>query len=76
VAQAEERQALAAAKASRLRRELLEVKNKERAFARRDLAILTVQDRAKEQAEGSSAPRGTGLSVVEPLLSKPSADPG
>jgi len=58
VAQAEERQALAAAEASRLRRELLEVKSRERAFARRDLAIIAVQDRAKEQAEGSSAPGG------------------
>ncbi|EMD84691.1 hypothetical protein COCHEDRAFT_1092511 [Bipolaris maydis C5] len=75
VAQAEERQALAAAEASRLRRELLEVKSKERAFARRDLAIIAVQDRAKEQAEGNSAP-GTGLPVVEPSLSGPSADLG
>ncbi|KAL6161079.1 hypothetical protein ACJBU6_00212 [Exserohilum turcicum] len=56
VAQAEERQAQAAAETSRLRRELLEVKNKKRAFARRDLAIIAVQDRAKEEAEGSSAP--------------------
>ncbi|EMD93752.1 hypothetical protein COCHEDRAFT_1095699 [Bipolaris maydis C5] len=76
VAQAEERQALAAAEASRLRRELLEVKNRKRAFARRDLAIIAVQDRAKEQAEGSSAPGGTGLPVVEPPLSEPSADLG
>ena len=76
LAQAEERQALAAAESSRLRRELLEVKNKKRGFARRDLAIIAVQDRAKEQAEGSSAPGGTGLPVVEPSLSGPSADLG
>ncbi|KAL6161081.1 hypothetical protein ACJBU6_00213 [Exserohilum turcicum] len=75
VAQAEERQAQAAAETSRLRRELLEVKNKKRAFARRDLAIIAVQDHAKEEAEGSSAP-GTGLLVVEPPLSEPSADLG
>jgi hypothetical protein len=75
VAQAEERQALAAAEASRLRRELLEVKSRERSFARRDLALLHLQDRAKEQAEGSSTP-GTGLPVVEPPLSEPSADLG
>ena len=42
LAQAEERQALAAAESSRLRRELLEVKNKKRGFARRDLAIIAV----------------------------------
>ncbi|KAI1676381.1 GAL4 domain containing protein [Pyrenophora tritici-repentis] len=76
LAQAEERQALAAAESSRLRRELLEVKSKKRIFARRDLAIIAVQDRAKEQAEGSSAPGGTGFPVVEPSLSGPSADLG
>ncbi|EOA82232.1 uncharacterized protein SETTUDRAFT_23475 [Exserohilum turcica Et28A] len=76
LAQAEERQALAAAESSRLRRELLEVKNKKRGFARRDLAIIAVQDRAKEQAEGSSAPGGTSLPVVEPSLSESSADLG
>ncbi|KAK1920489.1 hypothetical protein P3342_002789 [Pyrenophora teres f. teres] len=36
--------------------ELLEVRKRERSFARRDLAILAVQDRAKEQVEGNSAP--------------------
>ena len=76
VAQAEERQALAAAEASRLRRELLKVKNRKRAFARRDLAIIAVQDRAKDQAEGSSAPGGTGLPVVESSLPESSADLG
>ncbi|KAK1912808.1 hypothetical protein P3342_004744 [Pyrenophora teres f. teres] len=55
VAQAEERQALAAAEASRLRRELLQVKSRERAFARRDLAILDFQEKATQQAEGSTA---------------------
>ncbi|EUC26829.1 hypothetical protein COCCADRAFT_10390 [Bipolaris zeicola 26-R-13] len=64
------------AQLSQQKLELLEVKKRERMFARRDLAILAVQDRAKEQAEGSSAPRGTGLPVVEPSLSEPLADPG
>ena len=82
IARAEERQALAAAEASRaaaetsrLRRELLETEAREQEFADRDLAILNLQDRAKEQAEGNSAP-GTGLPVVEPPLSEPSADLG
>ena len=52
------------------------MKKRERSFARRDLAILAVQDRAKEQAERSSAPGGIGLPVVEPPLSEPSADLG
>ncbi|EMD84688.1 hypothetical protein COCHEDRAFT_1021066 [Bipolaris maydis C5] len=63
IARAEERQALAAAEASRaaaetsrLRRELLETEAREQEFADRDLAILNLQDRAKEQAEGNSAP--------------------
>ncbi|EMD84782.1 hypothetical protein COCHEDRAFT_1020065, partial [Bipolaris maydis C5] len=56
--------------------QVLEVKNRKRAFARRDLAIIAVQDRAKEQAEGSSAPGGTGPPVVEPPLSEPLADSG
>ena len=55
--------------------ELLEVRKRERSFARRDLAILAVQDRAKEQAEGSSAP-GTDLLAVEPPLSGSPADLG
>ena len=62
--------------AARVRRELLEVEAREHDFADRDLAILNFQDRAKEQAEGSSAPGGTGLPVVEPSLSGPSADLG
>ncbi|EMD58067.1 hypothetical protein COCSADRAFT_52455, partial [Bipolaris sorokiniana ND90Pr] len=41
---------------SRLRRELLETEAREQEFADRDLAILNLQDRAKEQAEGNSAP--------------------
>jgi len=75
VAQAEERQALAAAEASRLRRELLEMKSQERALGRRDLAVLNFQDRAKEQAEGNIAP-STSLSAVEPPISEPFADSG
>ena len=82
IARAKERQALAAAKASCaavetscLRRKLLETKAQEQEFANQDLAILNLQDRAKEQAEGNSAP-GTGLPVVEPPLSEPSADLG
>ncbi|EMD84672.1 hypothetical protein COCHEDRAFT_1021058 [Bipolaris maydis C5] len=54
---------------------LLEVKSRERSFARRDLAVLAFQDRAKEKAEGSSAP-GTDFSPTEPPPSGPSTDPG
>ncbi|KAI1675980.1 Chromo domain containing protein [Pyrenophora tritici-repentis] len=54
---------------------LLEVKSRERSFARRDLAVLSFQDRAKEKAEGSSAP-GTDPSSTGPSLSGPSTDPG
>ena len=61
--------------AARLRRELLEVKSRERLFARRDLAVLAFQDRAKEKAEGSSAP-GTDPLSTGPSLSGPSTDPG
>ncbi|KAK1909007.1 hypothetical protein P3342_011084 [Pyrenophora teres f. teres] len=67
VAQAEERQALAAAEASRLRRELLQVKSRERAFARRDLAILDFQEKATQQAEGA-------LPLAERDLLDPSFD--
>jgi len=55
--------------------ELLEVRKRERLFARRDLAILAVQDRAKEQAEGSSAP-GTDFPTTEPSLPGLSTDLG
>lgn len=55
--------------------ELLEAESREREYADRDHAILTLQDRAKEWAEGSSAP-GTGPSAVEPPISEPSADLG
>jgi hypothetical protein len=75
IARAEERQLQAQMETARLRRELLEVEAREREFADRDHAILSLQDRAKEQAEGNSAP-GTGLPVVEPPLSEPSADLG
>jgi hypothetical protein len=44
------------AQLSQQKLELLEVRKRERLYARRDLAILAVQDRAKEQAEGDSAP--------------------
>ncbi|EMD93089.1 hypothetical protein COCHEDRAFT_1020883 [Bipolaris maydis C5] len=57
------------------REQLLEVKSRERSFARRDLAVLAFQDRAKEKAEGSSAP-GTDFSPTEPPPSGPSTDPG
>ncbi|KAK1918288.1 hypothetical protein P3342_001205 [Pyrenophora teres f. teres] len=52
--------------------ELLEVR---RSFARRDLAILAVQDRAKEQVEGNSA-SGTDLPAVELSLSRSPANMG
>ena len=55
--------------------ELLEVKSRERSFARRDLALLRLQDRAKEQAEGSSAP-GTDFPTTEPSLPGLSTDLG
>ncbi|KAL6172798.1 hypothetical protein ACJQWK_01945 [Exserohilum turcicum] len=55
--------------------ELLEAEAREQEFADRDLAVLNLQDRAKEQAEGSSAP-GTDLPVVATSLSGPTADPG
>jgi hypothetical protein len=51
------------------------VASRERSFADRDHAILSLQDRAKEWAEGSSAP-GTDPSAVEPSLSEPSANLG
>lgn len=63
------------AQLSQQKLELLEVKKRERSFARRDLAILAVQDRAQEKAEGSSAP-GTDLSAVELSLLEPSANLG
>ena len=55
--------------------ELLEAEAREREYANRDHAVLSLQDRSKEWAEGSSAP-GTGPSAVEPALSGPSADLG
>ncbi|EMD84997.1 hypothetical protein COCHEDRAFT_1120378 [Bipolaris maydis C5] len=55
--------------------ELLEAEAREQEFADRDLAILNLQDRAKEQAEGNSAP-GTDLPVATSSLSGPTADPG
>jgi hypothetical protein len=75
LARAEEQQALAVAETARLRRELLEVEAQEHSYADRDLAILNLQDQAKEQAEGNTAP-STNLSVVEPSISEPFADSG
>lgn len=53
--------------------ELLEAEERERSYADRDLAILNLQDRAKEQSEGNPAP---GTELVEPPLSEPSTDLG
>ena len=75
IARAEERQLQATLETARLRRELLEVEAQERAFADRDHAILNLQDRAKEQAEGDSAP-GTDLLATEPSLPGLSTDLG
>lgn len=49
------------------RLELLEAEAQEQTFANRDLAILNLQDRAKEQAKGNSAP-GTDFPTTEPSL--------
>ena len=51
------------------------MKSQERFFACRDLAILKFQDRAKEKAEGSSAP-STDLPSTGPSLPAQSTDPG
>ena len=72
--EAEERQAQAAAETARLRVELARTEALERSYADRDHAILSLQDRAQEEAEGSSAP-GTDF-LVEPPLPEPSADLG
>lgn len=55
--------------------ELLELKICEQSYACRDQAFLDPEDRAKEQAGDRSTP-GTGLPVIEPTLSGPSADLG
>ena len=65
----------AEAEVARLRLEVAETEALERSYADRDHAILNLQDRAKEQAEGDSAP-GTSLPAVEPSLPGPSADLG
>ncbi|EMD64123.1 hypothetical protein COCSADRAFT_36701 [Bipolaris sorokiniana ND90Pr] len=59
----------AEAEVARLRLEVAETEALERSYADRDHAIL-------KQAEGSSAPGGTGLPVVEPPLSELSTDLG
>ena len=65
----------AKAEVARLRLEVAKTKALERSYADRDHAILSLQNRAKEQAEGDSAP-GTSLPAVEPSLPGPSADLG
>ena len=52
----------AEAEVARLRLEVAETEALERSYADRDHAILSLQDRAQEEAEGSSAP-GTDLPV-------------
>jgi hypothetical protein len=65
----------AEAEVARLRLEVAETEARERAFADRDHAILSLQDRAKEQAEGDSAP-GTDLLATELSLPGSSTDLG
>jgi hypothetical protein len=65
----------AEAEVARLRLEVAETEARERAFADRDHAILSLQDRAKEQAEGNSAP-GTDFLATEPSLPGLSTDLG
>jgi len=55
--------------------ELLEVEAQEHSYADRDLAILNLQDRANEQAEGNPAP-GTDFLPSEPSLPRLSTDLG
>lgn len=49
--------------------------SRKRSYANCDYAVLSLQDRAKEWAKGSSAP-GTGPSASKLLLSKPLANLG
>jgi hypothetical protein len=49
---------------ARAKRELLEVENRERQFARRDLAVLSVQDQAQLSESSSTV---ANSSVVEPV---------
>ena len=55
--------------------ELLEAEAQEHSFARHDLAVLKELERAKEQAEGNSAP-GTDFPTTEPSLPGLSTDLG
>ena len=48
--------------------ELLEAKEQEHSFTRRDLAVLKELERAKEQVTGSSAP-STNPPAIKPSLS-------
>ena len=67
----------AKAKVAHLRLEVTKTKALKWSYADRDYAILSLQDCAKEQAEGSSAPGGTGLPVLQtPPLSEPLANLG
>ncbi|KAF2743261.1 hypothetical protein M011DRAFT_471428 [Sporormia fimetaria CBS 119925] len=68
LARAEESAALAASFVARAKRELLEIESQKKKFARRDLAVLKVQDQAQE-SEGSST-------VVDPFVVDSVADPG
>lgn len=65
----------AEAEVARLRLEVAETEALERAYADRDHAILSLQDRAKEQAEGDSAP-GTDFLTTELSLPGPLTDLG
>ena len=56
------------AQLSRQKLELLEIEAKERSYANCNHAILNLQDRAQEEAEGSSAPSMDLLAVKPPLL--------
>ena len=66
----------AEAEVTRLRLEVTKTKALKRSYADRNYTILSLQNRTKEQAEGSLAPSSTGLPIIEPPLSKLSTDLG
>jgi len=78
--EAEHSQVAARLAAQRLR--LLEVKSKERSFARRDLVLLDAQEKAQKATEKSPSPEkekvdsGTDSNVVVPSQSELSTDLG
>ena len=82
VARLEAEQSEVAARLAARRVKLLEVKNKERSFARRDLALLDAQDKAHEVPGESSSPEkervgsGTNPGVVVSSRSELSTDLG